>query len=272
MANRRMFSKDIIDSDRFLDMPPTSQNLYFHLGLQADDDGFVSSPKKVKRMCGANDDDLKLLEAKRFIISFESGVIVITDWKLNNQIKKDRYNSTIHLEEKSHLLITENNTYSYLETERNQSGTIMEPSWNQNGTQMEPQVSIAKVSIAKDSLVKGSIGEESKGKQSKEKSSLEEQENSADPFASPSFKQCIELYENHFGVTGKIEKNSLMDLYKVHGYEFLYEAINKASTRNEVKSPIALINFLLNEWSKKGFTTLDDIEEEQEKFNEQFEE
>lgn len=74
MANRRMFSKDVIDSDRFLDMPPTAQNLYFHLGIQADDDGFVSSPKRVKRACGAADDDLKLLEKKGFIISFESGV------------------------------------------------------------------------------------------------------------------------------------------------------------------------------------------------------
>lgn len=81
-----MFSKDVIDSEQFLAMPPTTQNLYLNFEIPSADNGFVSDPKKVKRTCGATDDDLNLLEAKRFIISFESGVIVFTEWNLSNQI------------------------------------------------------------------------------------------------------------------------------------------------------------------------------------------
>lgn len=94
MARRRMFSLDVVDTDRFLDMSPTTQNLYFHLGMRADDDGFVSSPKKIAAMCSSTIDDLKLLIAKGFVIPFENGVILITDWKVNNYIRKDRYTET----------------------------------------------------------------------------------------------------------------------------------------------------------------------------------
>src|SRR3990167_3968350 len=89
MANRRMFSKDIVGSDAFLDMPATSQLLYFHLGMEADDDGFVSSPSRISRTIGANDDDIKVLLGKRFIIAFPSGIIVIKHWKINNSIQVD---------------------------------------------------------------------------------------------------------------------------------------------------------------------------------------
>lgn len=80
MAERRMFSKSVIDSDMFLDMPISAQALYFHLGMHGDDDGFVSSPKRIARAVGCNDDDLQILASKNFIIPFESGVIVIRDW------------------------------------------------------------------------------------------------------------------------------------------------------------------------------------------------
>ena len=89
MAERRMFAKTIIDSDSFLDMPLSTQALYFHLSMRADDDGFLNNSKKIQRMVGCSDDDLKLLIAKRFIIPFESGVVVIKHWRIHNYIRSD---------------------------------------------------------------------------------------------------------------------------------------------------------------------------------------
>ena len=103
MARRRMFSLDVVDTDAFLDLPSSSQALYFHLGMRADDDGFVSSPKRITATVSASPDDLKLLAAKGFIIPFESGVCVIRDWKVNNQIRPDRYKPTLYTEEKNKL-------------------------------------------------------------------------------------------------------------------------------------------------------------------------
>ena len=112
MAERRMFTQKIIDSDAFLDMPLSTQALYFHLNMRADDDGFINNPKKIQRMVGASDDDLKLLVAKRFIIPFESGIVVIKHWKIHNYIQKDRYKPTIYQEEKQLLMEKENNVYT----------------------------------------------------------------------------------------------------------------------------------------------------------------
>lgn len=105
MRNKRMFSLDVIDTDTFLDMPVTSQALYFHLGMRADDDGFVSSPKKIMKTSGCNIDDLQVLISKHFIIPFESGVVVITDWKTNNYLRPDRYNETRCVSEKKMLTV-----------------------------------------------------------------------------------------------------------------------------------------------------------------------
>lgn len=112
MAERRMFAKTIIDSDAFLDMPLSTQALYFHLSMRADDDGFINNPKKIQRMVGGGDDDLKLLIAKRFIIPFESGIVVIKHWKIHNYIQKDRYKPTIYQEEKATLNLKENKAYT----------------------------------------------------------------------------------------------------------------------------------------------------------------
>lgn len=112
MAERRMFAKTIIDSDAFLDMPLSAQSLYFHLSMRADDDGFINNPKKIQRMIGASDDDCKLLLMKRFVIGFESGVIVIKHWKLHNYIQKDRYKPTIYQEEKATLIEKDNKVYT----------------------------------------------------------------------------------------------------------------------------------------------------------------
>ena len=112
MAERRMFAKTIIDSDAFLDMPPTTQLLYFHLSMRGDDDGFINNPKKIQRMVGCNEDDLKLLIAKNFIIPFESGVVVIKHWKIHNYIRNDRKKDTVYPKEMSLLMEKDNGAYS----------------------------------------------------------------------------------------------------------------------------------------------------------------
>lgn len=113
MAERRMFSKRIIDTDLFMDMPMSSQALYFHMGVRADDDGFVANPKKIARMIGASEDDLKILIAKGFVIGFPSGVMVITHWKVHNYIQKDRYKPTIFQEEKRKLEMKKMDSYVF---------------------------------------------------------------------------------------------------------------------------------------------------------------
>ena len=130
MAQRRMFSLAVTDTDAFQDMPTSSQALYFHLGMHGDDDGFVGSPKKIARAAGCNADDLKLLSAKGFIIPFESGVVVIRDWRVNNTLKNDRYHETLYQAEKALLSVNKAGAYELgttMETSCFQSGTITEP-------------------------------------------------------------------------------------------------------------------------------------------------
>ncbi len=143
MANRRMFSLDIVDTDKFLDMPVSAQCLYFHLGMRADDDGFVSSPKQIMRATSCTRGDIKILAENGYIIPFESGIVVIRHWKQNNYIRADRYKETIHTEEKRQIV---------------QNGEIYEldttgiPCGNQPVDKRYTQVRIGKDSIVKDSI------------------------------------------------------------------------------------------------------------------------
>jgi len=137
-----MFAKTIIDSDAFLDMPQSTQLLYFHLSMRADDDGFVNKPKTIMRMIGAKDDDLKLLILKKFIIPFESGVVVIKHWKIHNYIQSDRYKETNYKEEKALLELDENKAYRLLDTK-----------CIQDVSSLETQVRLGKVSIGKDNIL-----------------------------------------------------------------------------------------------------------------------
>lgn len=107
-----MFAKTIIDSDEFLDMPLSSQALYFHLSMRADDDGFINNPKKIQRSIGATDGDAAMLIAKKFIIPFDNGVVVIKHWRINNYLRSDRYHETVYQEEKKQLRIKENGAYT----------------------------------------------------------------------------------------------------------------------------------------------------------------
>ena len=145
MAERRMFAKTIIDSDAFLDMPITARLLYYDLGMRADDDGFVNSPKKIMRMIGASQDDINILIAKKFIIPFDNGVVVIKHWRIHNYIRKDTYNETTYKEQKALLSLDENKAYTtgnediFVASRRVVDGS-------------STQVSIGKVSIGKDNI------------------------------------------------------------------------------------------------------------------------
>lgn len=144
MAERRMFAKAIIDSDAFLDMPLSTQALYFHLAMRADDEGFVGNPKKIQRMIGASDDDCKVLMMKRFILSFESGIIVIKHWKIHNYIQTDRFKETTYLEEKATLMLDGKKAYTEC---------------IQDVYSSETQVSIGKdrLELGKDSIGEGGV-------------------------------------------------------------------------------------------------------------------
>ncbi|TOY71175.1 DNA replication protein [Leuconostoc citreum] len=131
-----MFSKKVTDTDTFLDMPLSTQALYFHLNMHADDDGFIDNTKTIQRMIGSSDDDRKLLVAKQFIIPFENGLVVIKDWRVHNYIQGDRYHKTQYINEKSQLVVEENNMY----TKR-----------VQDVSNMDTQVRLGKDRLGKDS-------------------------------------------------------------------------------------------------------------------------
>ena len=151
MAERRMFTMKIVDSDAFLDMPLSAQALYFHLNMRADDDGFVNNPKKIQRMVGANDDDLKMLIAKRFILAFDSGIVVIKHWRMHNLLRKDRYHPTQYQDELKLLCLKNNLAYTEQE---NSLATTWQPSDNQVATETR----LGKDSIGKsNSCSKGPI-------------------------------------------------------------------------------------------------------------------
>ena len=154
MAEKRMFTQKIVDSDAFLDMPLSTQALYFHLNMHADDDGFVNNPKKIQRVIGASLDDLKLLIAKRFILVFENDVIVIKHWRMHNLLRKDRYNPTQYQDQMERLELKDNGAYTEkspepLEIKESES---MATTWQPDGNQMAHR-------IGKDRIGKDRIGE-----------------------------------------------------------------------------------------------------------------
>lgn len=133
MASKRAFTKKITESDAFLEMPLSTQCLYFHLNMNGDDDGFINNPKMIMRLIGASEDDLKLLIAKSFVLTFESGVIVIKHWRMHNTLQNDRYHKTDYQEEYQMLGLKENNSYT----------------WKQNGNILETEHNITKHNITK---------------------------------------------------------------------------------------------------------------------------
>lgn len=210
MANRRMFSKSVVDTDHFLDMGAGAQLLYYNLGIHADDDGFVTAPKKIMRNCRATDGDMKELIREGFIIAFPSGVIVITHWRENNFIRNDRYNPTTCTEEKALLGMVKDGVYGLLaenpQVEALPPVTKRKPPANQKTTDGNQQVNqrdtsgipdgiplvdqrYTQVRLGKDRLVQDSLelGED-KVKKPKKRTSK--------PFSPPSLQECREYYES----------------------------------------------------------------------------
>lgn len=191
MAERRMFAKTIIDSDAFLDMPMSTQALYFHLSMRADDDGFINNPKRIQRMIGASDDDLKLLIAKSFIIVFESGVVVIKHWKIHNYIQSDRYKPTVYAEEKSLLDVKKNKAY-----------TLNTNECIQNVYNTDTQDRLGKVRLGKDRLGKDSI-------------EIEEPKSKAKRFTPPTLEEvtayCIDR-------NNSVDPQHFIDYYTSNGW------------------------------------------------------
>ncbi len=149
MAEKRMFSMQIIDSDAFLDMPLSTQALYFHLAMRADDDGFVNNPRKIQRVIGASDDDCKLLIAKRFILTFDSGVIVIKHWRIHNYIQKDRYKETVYQDEMAMLTVKENKSYSLSESPCVQDVSSLDTPCVQDVSSLDTQIRLDKIRLDK---------------------------------------------------------------------------------------------------------------------------
>ena len=198
MANKRMFCLDIVNSDAFLDMPLSAQALYFHLGMRADDDGFIGNPKSIQRLAGASQDDLMLLITKRFLIAFDNGVIVIKHWRMNNYIQKDRKKDTTYTELLNSLEVKENGSY----TEKK----IMDTVCIQDVSEMDSQNSIDKISIDKDSIeIDNSC------------SSVDE--------ASEFFEKIWKEYPNKKGKP-QVKASHKKALFKI-GYERLIKAIQK---------------------------------------------
>ena len=224
MAERRMYARSVVHSDAFLSMPPTSQNLYFHLGIVADDDGFVSNPRMIMRMVNSTEDDLKILLAKRFVLGFESGIVVIKHWKINNYIQKDRYKRTLYQEEFNRLGIKKNGSY----TEISNTQCI------QDVYKVDTQ---DRLELGKDSIGKLSEGKMNEG-----------------------LEDIICFYRNNVFDQSSIAITTLNSYLDDFSKEIIMKAIEIACKRN--KGRLDYIEGILKDWRKKGYSTIEEVENE----------
>ena len=226
MAQRRMFSKEITTSDLFVDMPASTQLLYFHLGMEADDEGFIGNARMLSRAYGASNDDLKLLQAKGFIIVFESGVTVVKDWNLNNQIRKDRLKPTIYQAEKS--LLTLDNTGVY------QMTTKPQPNDNQMTTKCPHR-------LGKDRIGEYRIDE--------------------DREVTPPLVIISEIYQSKIGVIDGDQFQQLAEYVTLDGMDVdvVVRAITEAADNG--KRYFKYILAILRNWKRNGITTIVQVEE-----------
>ena len=237
MAERRMFAKTIIDSDIFLDMPLSTQALYFHLSMRADDDGFINNSKKIQRMIGCGDDDLKLLIAKKFLIPFESGVVVIKHWRIHNYIQNDRYTETNYKFEKSTLNIDENKSYTFEKTGRklikNKIVNVkndLSPNCIHDGYATDTQDRIGKDRIGKDKLEE-TIGD-----------------------SCSSIEKNLEVFK-HFEKCGFIVNAMLMEQVtndiEIYSKQWLMDAATEAMNRGKINNYKYVLGILQN-WTSNG--------------------
>lgn len=228
MADRRMMSKTVIDTDMFLDMPISAQSLYFHLLLRADDDGFLKNIKTIMRTVGASPDDIKLLIAKQYLLLFESGVVAIKHWRVHNVIRKDRYKPTT-CDERNLIELDSSGEYKLLTT----AGI--------------PNGNPGKVRLGKVRLEKREKREVTQEEMSKEKNSrmLES-------------KKLMEVYQKNIKpVTGGMEHEKLLALLDSYGLDLCLKAIDRAVLRK--KRSFGYVEGILRRWRQDGY---DEPEEE----------
>lgn len=248
MADKRMFNKKITTSDAFRDMPVSAQNLYFHLNMDADDDGFVNKPKQIMQAVKASEDDLKLLIVKRFIIGFESGVIVIKHWRMHNTLRKDRYHPTDYQEELRALGIKENGTYSQLPLLPNENvATTWQPNGNQMATTWQP-------SIDKNRLDKISIDKYSNNNEEKENIYNNARTRVFDSFETELKRPLT-----------PIEMDFLLSLMRDYSEDLIMLALSEA-VMNNARSFRYVERVLVN-WKNAGITTVDEARYYINKFN-----
>ncbi|MBY5022309.1 DnaD domain protein [Streptococcus suis] len=221
MAQKRMFSKKITDSDKFLDLPLSAQALYFHLNMHGDDDGFVDNTKTVKRMLGASDGDLRLLMDQNFIIPFESGIVVIKDWRIHNYIPKDRYKPTIHGNEFNRLTTAENGSYTEC---------------IQNAYSLDTQIRLDKSRLDKNRL-------------------------DEDREDTPSLVTISEIYQSKIGVIDGDQFQQLSEYVTLDGMELdvVIRAITEAADNG--KRNFKYILAILRNWKQNGIKTIAQVEE-----------
>lgn len=237
MARKRMFDNDIISQDSFLDLPTETKALYFLLGMEADDEGFVS-PKKVMRLHGIPEDNLKILIAKNYVIQFDSGVIVITDWKRNNYLDRNKIKPTIYVDEKEMLDYDEmKQQYILVKSEFNESLTKVKPKLNQSLTKVNEKLTQYRV----------------------EENSIEE--NSIDGEKKKATAAITKCYEENIGMITPAAADKLFSyLDDFTDYNIIIKAIEKAALNN--KRSTSYICGILESWRGKGYKVLADLTKE----------
>ena len=213
MAERRMFAKTIIDSDAFLDMPLSTQALYFHLAMRADDDGFLNNSNRIMRLIGANQNDFDLLLVKKFIIKFDDGICVIKHWRIHNYIQNDRYKETNYKKEKCTLNIDENKAYTFKDTGKKLIGNRVVDMGSAQSSNTECIQDVYKLDT-QVRLGKNSI-DINKKEINKEKSKPAEADRKVKKFIPPTVEE-VKAYCDERNNT--VDPNSFIDFYESKGW------------------------------------------------------
>ena len=241
MANKRMFSIDVTETDSFLEMPLTAQALYFHLGMRGDDDGFVSNPRSIMRVTGCSEGDLAMLAEAGYIISFRSGVIVISDWKVNNNLRNDRYKPTTFQYERSMLSETANKRYILNSTP---VGNQMDTNGIPSDDQMTPQPNVTQ----RNQTQRSSSGNDTAA--------------AADPRTDPGLAEIVQHFQDVIGIFPRSALNKLQRWREVYPAEIIHAAIDEADENNVRKW--RYVDGVLKGWQADGVRTLGDVEARRE--------
>ena len=231
-----MFAKTIVDSDAFLDMPLSTQALYFHLSMRADDDGFTNNPKKVMRMIGAGQNELELLLDKRFLICFENGVVVIKHWKIHNYIRSDRYKPTVHIEELNKLTTKDNKAYTEIKLNGDDSEIQLEiydiPKIEEPPTPPTPPTPPPKEKVKKTDEVVEAINEYTENKKLIE--ALKEFRKMRVKMKKPPTARAMKGIFKHLDTFSKGDdevKIQLIDQSILHNWQDIYELKNAQNNK-----------------------------------------